>query len=109
MGKTREGEQVYIHPSNLSSRYGELIQGLDENNQTKFIRVNSDGAIDTNSIIGFNIGVYDYISLTYIAAGNGMGEIETVTYKNGGASGTTKAVLTIAYNASNEISSITKV
>jgi len=51
---------------------------------------------------------YDYIALTYVAAGDGVGEIETVTYKTGGSSGTTVATLTLAYNASNEISSITK-
>ena len=51
---------------------------------------------------------YDYIALTYVAAGNGAGEVETVTFKNGGAEGTTVSTLTLAYNASNEISSVTK-
>ena len=108
MGKTREGEQVYIYGSGQSTRYGELIQGLDPDGKTKFIKVNADGAIDTNSIIGFDIGKYDYIALTYVSSGSGVGEIQTVTYKNGGSSGTIQAVLTIVYNASNEISSITK-
>ena len=58
--------------------------------------------------IGFDIGVYDYIALTYVAAGNGAGEIETVIYKTGGSGGSIVATLTLAYNASNEISSITK-
>jgi len=52
--------------------------------------------------------IYNYIALTYVAAGNGAGEIETVTYKTGGASGTTQAVLTLTYNASNDIATITK-
>lgn len=60
-------------------------------------------------IAGLYIPPHDYISLTYVASGNGVGEIETVTYKSGGASGTTVAVTTLAYNASNELVSITKV
>ena len=59
-------------------------------------------------LVGFDIGEFDYIALTYVAAGDGVGEIEIVTYKNGGAGGTTVATLTITYNASDEISTITK-
>ena len=51
---------------------------------------------------------YDYIALTYVAAGDGAGEIETVTYKIGGAGGTTVATLTLAYNADDELVSVTK-
>lgn len=58
--------------------------------------------------IGFEIPVHDYLALTYVAAGNGAGEIETVTYKTGGAGGSTLAVLTLAYNSDDEISTITK-
>lgn len=60
-------------------------------------------------IAGLYIPPHDFISLTYVAAGNGVGEIETVTYKSGGSSGTTVAVTTLAYNASNQLISITKV
>ena len=60
------------------------------------------------SSASFNIPQHDYIALTYVAAGSGVGEIETVVYKSGGSGGTTVATLTLAYNASNEISSITK-
>lgn len=51
---------------------------------------------------------YDYIGLTYVSSGNGEGEIETVTYKSGGSSGTTVATITLAYNSDNKISSITR-
>lgn len=67
--------------------------------------------LDVNANLLGNFGIdtdYDYIALTYVAAGNGAGEIETVTYKTGGSGGTTIATLTLAYNASDEISSITK-
>ena len=51
---------------------------------------------------------YDYIALTYVASGNGTGEIDTVTYKSGGASGTTVGVLTLAYDSTNRITTVTK-
>lgn len=71
----------------------------------------SDGAVlvELRKIIGFEIPAYDYIALTYVSSGNGQGEIETVTYKKGGAGGATVAVLTLAYNPDNEIATITKV
>jgi hypothetical protein len=60
-------------------------------------------------IAGLYIPSHDYVALTYVASGNGAGEVETITYKEGGASGTTVAVLTLAYDASNKLSSVTKV
>ena len=51
---------------------------------------------------------YDYIVLTYVAAGNGAGEIETVVYKTGGSGGATVATLTLAYNAEDCLSSVTR-
>lgn len=54
---------------------------------------------------GFNIPPYDSSEITYVATGNGVGEIETVVYKNGGS---VVATLTMAYNGDNKLSSITK-
>ena len=51
---------------------------------------------------------HDYIALTYVAAGNGTGEIETATYKEGGSGGDTVATVTITYDTSDRISTITK-
>ena len=56
---------------------------------------------------GFKIPQYDYIALTYVAAGDGAGEIETVTYKTGGASGQTVSVLTLGYT-SEGLSTVTR-
>lgn len=62
----------------------------------------------------FNIGGslvpedFDYIALTYVAAGNGQGQPETVTYKKGGSSGTTQAVLTLTYNSGNNVETVTR-
>ena len=63
---------------------------------------------ELEKLVGFEIGEYNYIALTYVAAGDGAGEIETVVYRSGGSGGTIVATLTLAYNAANEISSITK-
>ena len=51
---------------------------------------------------------FDYVSLTYVASGNGKGEIETATYKTGGAAGTTVATVTLTYNSDDCIATITR-
>lgn len=48
---------------------------------------------------------YDEIDLTYVAAGNGAGEIGTVTYS---LSGQVIATLTLTYNAQNKVSNVTR-
>jgi len=48
---------------------------------------------------------FDSYDVTYVAAGNGAGEVETVTYKLGGS---TVATLTFTYNADNKITNVTK-
>ena len=70
----------------------------------------SDRAVLTElrKLIGFEIPAYDYIALTYVSSGDGQGEIETATYKKGGASGATVAVLTLTYNPDDEIATITR-
>ena len=60
-------------------------------------------------IAGLYIPPHDFILLEYVSSGNGAGEIERVTYKSGGASGTTVAVTTLAYDANNKLETITKV
>ena len=57
---------------------------------------------------GLSIPKYDYIALTYVVAGNGTGEINTVTYKQGGASGLTVATLTLGYDGSNRLNAVTR-
>ena len=60
-------------------------------------------------IAGLYIPQHDYVTMTYVAAGNGVGEIDTITYKVGGASGTTVAVLELEYDSNNRLETITKV
>ena len=60
-------------------------------------------------VAGFNSLVtspYDYIALTYVASGNGAGEIETATYKDGGSGGTTVATITLTYDSSDRIATV---
>ena len=68
----------------------------------------SSESLNTVNLSGLVSEPFDYILLTYVASGNGAGEIETVTYKQGGASGTTVATLTLTYDASDRISTITR-
>jgi len=49
---------------------------------------------------------YDYADVTYVAAGNGAGEIETVTCYTGGSGGTQLCVLTCGYDANDDLISI---
>ena len=51
---------------------------------------------------------YDYIALTYVTVGFGIGEIETATYRNGGALGPVVATLTLAYDSSDRLASVTR-
>lgn len=48
---------------------------------------------------------YDYIELTYVSAGAGSGQVETVVYK---LSGSTVATLTLTYNAQNKLATVTR-
>ena len=85
------------------------ILGYDADGEVlRIIAVNSDGQLESLGINSLITAAFDYIALTYVAAGNGEGEVETAIYKTGGSGGTTVATLTLAYNASNEISNITK-
>lgn len=73
-------------------------------------RAADTAALEDNldAIAGFVTDPFDYVALTYVAAGNGAGEIETATFKIGGAAGTTVATLTLVYDASNRLSTVTK-
>lgn len=65
---------------------------------------------DLNARLAGNLvpETFDYLALTYVAAGNGTGEIETVVYKTGGAGGSTVATLTLAYDGSDRLNAVTR-
>lgn len=51
---------------------------------------------------------FDYQLISYVTVGNGIGEIESVVYKSGGAAGTVVATVSMTYDASNKLSTVTK-
>lgn len=59
------------------------------------------------AIAGFVKDPYDYVGLSYVAAGNGAGELEVATFRNGGSLGIVVATVTITYDANDRVSSIT--
>jgi hypothetical protein len=50
--------------------------------------------VSVRNIAGLNVPQHDYISVSYYGSTN---NIQTVTYKEGGASGQTVATLTLSY------------
>jgi hypothetical protein len=50
-------------------------------------------------------GKFDTVTLTYVAAGNGVGEIETVTYSKDAAD---LFRLTLTYDGSNNLSTVVR-
>jgi len=54
-------------------------------------------------VAGWDIPVHDYRSFGYTS-----GNLTSITYKTGGAGGTTVATLTLAYDGSGNLTSITK-
>lgn len=52
---------------------------------------------------GISIPEHDYFELAYTGS-----NVTGVTYKWGGSTGTTVATLTLAYNGSNNLTSVTK-
>jgi hypothetical protein len=55
------------------------------------------------AIPGLTIPEHDYVAMTYTGS-----NMTTVTYKQGGAAGATVAMLTLAYDGSGNVTSITK-
>ena len=72
---------------------------------------NGDGKVaievfnsESSVIPGLSIPKHDEIVLTYVAAGNGAGEIQTAVYK---LAAVVVATVTIAYNGDDKISNVT--
>lgn len=69
------------------------------------LEVNNDGSINTSILNTLITTEYDEINLTYVSAGNGVGEIETVTYKKDSI---TVSVLTLGYDGNNKLASVAR-
>lgn len=83
----------------------ELPQEIISKEKRIKVEVDRVGSGSSISKDGFDFGKYTAITMTYVAAGNGVGEIETVVYKNGAE---TIATLTLAYDVSNNLATVTK-
>jgi len=51
---------------------------------------------------------YDYLALTYVASGNGAGQIYQVKYYLGGSGGTLEATLTLGYDSNNNLITVAR-
>lgn len=80
------------------------LNNFDENQVIKKIYDNTGNYIRVGNFPAPSPSTYDNILIGYIVAGNGTGEIGLVTYKLGI---TTIATITITYDASNRISTVT--
>lgn len=77
------------------------VTKLDSNQAIRKSYSDADEALRVLPISGNLVPEkYDEIDLTYVAAGNGVGEIETVTYS---LSGNVIATLTLSYNSDNKL------
>lgn len=71
----------------------------------------SGGALPSVGLAVTNVGgslipeAYDEIALTYVVAGNGIGEVETVTYSKDSVS---IATLTLTYDAQNRVINVVR-
>lgn len=64
----------------------------------------TNGSLNVTSVGGTIVDeVYDYIEMAYTGS-----NLTTVVYKNGGSGGTTVATLTLGYDGSNNLTSVTK-
>lgn len=108
MASSAEG--IEIQRAEHDGTYGvkkTRVYGSDGSNLVT-LKTDSTGKLQIDSSSGLEIPEHDYIAVTYVAAGNGAGEIETVTFKLGGSGGSTVATLTLAYDANNKLSTVTK-
>jgi hypothetical protein len=85
---------------------GKINSKLDGNQVLKEVFDSSDESLRVKQIGGTLVpDIYDSIELTYVSAGNGIGEIETVVYKLDAA---TIATLNLSYDGSNRLISVVK-
>lgn len=67
------------------------------------VEIKNDAGNPIPTIEGLSIPKHDYISLGYTGS-----NLTSVVYKTGGSGGTTVATLTLAYDGSSNLTSVTK-
>ena len=70
---------------------------------TDQVEIKNDQGSPIPVVTGLEIPEHDYISLTYTGS-----SLTGVVYKTGGSGGTTVATLTLAYDGSDNLTSVTK-
>jgi hypothetical protein len=76
---------------------------VDSNTQRITLATDSPGISALGSIAGLTIPAHDHITLSYTGI-----NLTGVVYRTGGSGGTTVGTLTLAYNGSNQLTSVTK-
>lgn len=67
------------------------------------VEVKNDSGNPIPIITGLQIPAHNYVGMTYTGS-----NLTTVVYKTGGSGGTTVATLTLTYDGSNNLTSVTK-
>jgi hypothetical protein len=79
---------------------------LDQGQVIRNVHDLANEALQVKQIAGSLVtDKYNELELTYVASGNGVGEIETVIFKQ---DGTTVATLTLSYNGDNKLVGVVK-
>jgi len=79
------------------------IQGATLSLDANGVEIKNDSGNPIPTIQGLEIPAHDFIALTYTGA-----NLTGVVYKDGGSGGTTVATLTLAYDGSSNLTSVTK-
>jgi len=79
-----------------------FLVGRSASGRDNTAQVTDDGALKVDIAV-LQIPPYDYIDLSYTGT-----NLTGVVYKEGGASGTTVATLTLSYDGSNNLISVAK-
>jgi len=82
-----------------------MASSLDGNQTLQGAYVDENEAFRVTQLAQLVPEIYDSIALTYVAAGNGVGEIESLVYSS---NGTVVATLTLSYDASNRLINVSR-
>lgn len=91
--------------ANLTADLSDIEGKQDVTNAILTTTAADTALIKANStkVPGFSLPSYDYISCSYTGS-----NLTGVVYKSGGSSGSTVATLTLTYDGSNNLTSVTK-
>ena len=93
---------------NFGVNHAPLLSGLDSLTGTIEVSIAVDkttGAVITSSDLGLLPIAYDYVGFSNA---DGNGNYQTIVYKVGGSGGTTINTLTLTYDGSSNVTSITR-